>query len=459
MRILHAQNEKSRVALTSIGAAILLTTLKLVVGLKTNSLGILSEAAHSGLDLLAAAMTYVAVTIAERPPDKDHLYGHGKIENVSAFLETLLLVITCAWIIWEAVSRLISKTAHVEANVWSFIVIVLAIVIDFSRSRALGRVARKYRSQALEADALHFASDVWSSLVVIAGLVFVSLGSPLVDAMAALIVAVLVLFVSYRLGRRTIDALMDRVPEGLYEEILKLVRQADGVAEVRAIRLRSSGAKIFVDTTVAIPRTMLFQQVHDVMDTIEKNINSRHPDIDVVVHAEPYEGKDESVAEQIRMITLGKGLGAPHHLEVHKGNNRYQVEFDLEFSKGKNFVEAHDLTTEVEEEIKSKVPEIENVTIHMEEYHPEESAIGEVTGREHRLRTEVAKMIGTEKRILEISDLNLLKIGDRYNLSVNCRFDRSRTLGEIHGIICEVEKKLYDRFKVLRRVTIHAEPN
>jgi divalent metal cation (Fe/Co/Zn/Cd) transporter len=215
---------------------------------------------------------------------------------------------------------------------------------------------------------------------------------------------------------------------------------------------------MFLDTTVAIPRTMLFQQAHEVMDNIEKSVRLRYPGMDVIVHGEPFERSDETIAERIRMIILDRGLGAPHHLEVHQKDSRYHVEFDIEFSREKDFVEAHDITTGIEREIQERVPGVEKVTIHMEEYHPETSEVAHETGRETDLRARISKCIRSEKRVITFSDLDLLKIGDRYNLSVTCRFDRGRTLGEIHEIVCDVEKGLYDGVRELRRVTIHAEP-
>lgn len=458
MSSLNVNHEKIRVARSSVFAALFVTGLKLVVGLETNSLGILSEAAHSGLDMLAAILTLVAVTIADRPPDKEHMYGHGKVENISAFVETLLLVATCGWIIWEAVERLLTKSTHVEATVWSFGVIIFSIFVDIGRSRALSRAAKKYRSQALEADALHFSSDIWSSLVVLAGLVFVSLGHPTFDAIAALVVAILVLVVSYRLGKRTIQALIDRVPEGLYEEIDDLVRGINGVADVKALRVRMSGSRLFVDTTVYIPRTMLFHQAHEVMDRIEQAVREKHPDVDVMVHAEPFERKDETIAERIRMIILEKGLGAPHNLEVHRSDDRYHIVFDLEFTKGKKFEDAHDLATQIEKDIRSKIPQVKNVTIHMEEELTETREAREETKRETLLRKKIGEAISADRRILGFRDVQLLKIGDKYNLSVTCNFETSKTLGEIHQIVTEMESRLYDRFKELRRVTVHAEP-
>lgn len=450
--------EKKNVALSSVVAAMFLTGSKLIVGLETNSLGILSEAAHSGLDLIAALLTYFAVRISDRPPDKDHQYGHGKIENVSAFLQTILLFLTCAWIIWEAVHRLVSQEVHIQASAWSFGVIVVAIAVDISRSRALGRTAKKYSSQALEADALHFSSDVWSSLVVLVGLIFVLLGYPMVDSIAAIGVALLVLFVSYRLGRRTIDALMDRVPEGLYESILHAVQEVDGVQEVRSIRLRPSGAKTFVDTTIAIRRTTPFLHAHAIMDNVEAAIQRLHQNADVVVHAEPFESEDETIADKVRMIVIRKGLRPPHNLEVHHTNGRHHVDFDVEYQKGNSFPEAHDVASEIENLVLKELPSVEKVTVHMEEYQPSEAEISHVKDGEADLGEKIRALVLREKRILRCTDLTLLKVGNKYNLSITCEIASSRTLDEVHRIISEIESDLYARFRELRRITIHAEP-
>ena len=208
-----ADREKHWVALSSVLAAIFLTGMKLVVGLMTGSLGILSEAAHSGLDLVAAVVTLFAVRISGRPADREHTYGHGKVENLSALFETVLLLVTCIWIIYEAIQRLFFKEVLVEASIWAFVIMGVSIVIDFSRSRALARVAKKYQSQALEADALHFSTDIWSSSVVIGGLLLVRGADWLglawltkADALAAMGVAGIVVYISAQLGQRTIAA-------------------------------------------------------------------------------------------------------------------------------------------------------------------------------------------------------------------------------------------------------------
>lgn len=452
------KNEKIYAALTSVAAAVFLTALKLVVGLGTNSLGILSEAAHSGLDLLAALITLVAVTIADRPADHDHQYGHGKVENLSAFAETILLVFTCGWIIAEAIKRMIAHTTHVEATVWSFLVMGVSILIDVSRSRMLSRVARRHQSQALEADALHFSSDIWSSLTVIAGLIFVALGYPLADALVAIAVALLVLFVSYRLGRRTIDALMDRVPAGLRTSVETAIEEVEGVEEVRSVRLRTSGAKLFVDATVAIRRTLPFERAHWIMDSIEKAVHATHPDADVVVHAEPLESADETVIDKIRMIVQNLGLRAPHNLEVHLIDGKYFVDFDVEYQQGKTFLDAHNTASEIEGRIMQDLPAVGKVTIHMEEYLPSERALRDVTDRERELKKQIEDIVRKDKRLLKLTDCVLLKQGNRYNVTLTCSLDKGRTLDEAHQIISELETALYQRIKTLRRITIHAEP-
>jgi cation diffusion facilitator family transporter len=453
-----ASKEKRFIALTSVFAAIFLTCFKLGIGLWTNSLGILSEAAHSGLDLLAAIITFFAVTLADRPADEDHPYGHGKLENISAFVETFLLILTCAWIIWEGVSRLITHSHHVETNIWSFIVMGVAILIDASRSRALYRVARKHNSQALEADALHFSSDIWSSLTVMGGLFFVWLGYPEFDAVAAVGVALLVLFVSYRLGRRTIDALMDRVPHSLTKEVENAIQSVNGVEELRKVRIRTSGAHIFVDTVVAIRRTIPFQNAHSIMDNIERAVHDIHPNADVVVHSEPFEANDETIVDKIRMIVMDQGLRAPHNIEVHLTDGKYFIDFDVEYAEGKSFTEAHEITSEIEQQIRRALPSTGKVTIHMEEYHPSERVLMNVTEAEMNLAKEIQEVTERHADVFTCKDLTLLKEGHQYNATLTCQIEKMKTLDEVHQIISDVEAVLFRHFKQLRRITIHAEP-
>jgi cation diffusion facilitator family transporter len=288
--------EKQSAALSSLLAAVGLTAFKIIVGVATGSLGILAEAAHSGLDLVAAGLTFVAVRLSGRPADREHLYGHGKIENLSALAETLLLLLTCAWIVWEAVHRLRTHHTEIQVTVWSFVVMLTSIVVDISRSRLLSRAARKYHSQALEADALHFTTDVWSSSVVIVGLAAVKAGDwwPRLlflrnaDAIAALGVSALVVWVSVRLGRRTLDALIDKAPEGMDQRIVAAVEGVEGVRNCHNVRMRYSGPILFIDLHVLVDGAQSLAQAHLLTETIEEVIRGFAPNADVTVHPEPF---------------------------------------------------------------------------------------------------------------------------------------------------------------------------
>lgn len=282
-----ATKEKRSIALTSVLAAIFLTTLKLIVGFATGSLGILSEALHSGLDLVASVITFFAVKFADQPADHEHHYGHGKIENYSALIETILLFITCAWIIYEAARRLIYSDVEIEVTVWSFIVVITSILVDISRSRALYRVAKKHDSRALEADALHFSTDIWSSFVVLIGLIGASFNFFYADSIAALIVAFIVLSVTYKLGKKSFDALVDKAPEGLNEIIKNIVDQIPEVKVSHDIKVRESGSTKFVDLNIHVDKNMSIQQAHEISHKVEKAITGRIKNIEVMVHTEP----------------------------------------------------------------------------------------------------------------------------------------------------------------------------
>jgi cation diffusion facilitator family transporter len=294
-----ATAKKSLAALTSVVAAVGLTTFKLIVGLTTGSLGILAEAAHSGLDLVAALVTFLAVRFSSKAPDKEHTYGHGKIENLSALFETFLLLLTCVWIIYEAIQRLFYKSVEVDISIWAFVVMIVSIVIDINRSAMLYRVAKEFNSQALEADALHFSTDIWSSSVVILGLVLAWIGRyfgetvPVLknlekaDSVAALGVALIVVYVSLELGIRTVHGLLDTAPKGMAKQIEMVIRAVPGIQDFHALRIRHSGPSIFVDVHVLVDGQMRLEEAHSLTEVIEKEVANIAPDTDVTVHVEP----------------------------------------------------------------------------------------------------------------------------------------------------------------------------
>ncbi|MDR0230512.1 MAG: cation diffusion facilitator family transporter [Dysgonamonadaceae bacterium] len=279
--------EKKRVAIFSIIAAIFLTGSKFVVGIITGSLGLLSEALHSCLDLVAAVVTYFSVRVSDKPADKEHHFGHGKVENMSALIQTILLLVTCGWIIYEAINRLVTKNLEIEVNVWAYIIIITSIFVDISRSRSLSRVAKKHNSQALEADALHFSTDIWSSCVVLLGLICSQFGFYYADPIAALFVALIVLYVCYKLGKKAFDILLDKAPAQSYESVIDILDNHSEIQKYHNLKLRTAGADTFVSFNIHLEPTMSFTDIHTFCDHLEKDIQQKIPRCEVYIHAEP----------------------------------------------------------------------------------------------------------------------------------------------------------------------------
>ncbi|MFZ1731939.1 MAG: cation diffusion facilitator family transporter [Bacteroidota bacterium] len=449
--------EKRRVALTSVFAAVLLTAMKLVVGLWTGSLGILSEALHSALDLLAALITFFAIRVADKPPDDDHQFGHGKVENLSAMVETLLLLATCGWILYEAYERLAGGGLHIELNIWAFVVIIISILVDIGRSRALMRVAKKYNSQALEADALHFSTDIYSSLVVLIGLISVLVGFPEADAIAAAIVAVIVIWISVQLAKRTIDGLMDRAPAGLRSMIKQTVLEVDGVESVRDLRIRGAGAEVFINLVIGIQRTTFFDQAHAIVDSVEDRVLNAVPRSDVIVHAEPVVGVREKLSDKIEWLVRQSSLTA-HNISILWVNDSFVIDFDIEYPQGTTFVEAHELATEVEQRIRDNIPNISDVRIHLEEDTVSVLSARDITDAESILLSQAREFISAHTEIVSISSMSCHETDAGLRLTATFALPRTLSLLQMHTIVDGIETELKSLDKRIVKVFIHAEP-
>ncbi len=457
-----SESEKSTVALSSVAAAFVVTGLKVGVGLWTGSLGILSEAAHSGLDLIAAIITLLAVKFSARPADKTHLYGHGKIENFSALIETALLLVTCFWIINEAIKRLLFHTIEVEVNFWSFFVMIVSIVVDVSRSRALYRVARKHHSQALEADALHFSTDVWSSSVVVLGLVLTLLKIPVADSVAALIVAFIVIYVTLSLGKRTINELLDRAPIGLEEAVQRAALEMPGVQQVDNIRVRNSGSKTFVDLTLHLRRTTPFEVANTLVHEVETAIHRVVPNADIIIHPEPTETSDETIVDKVKLMLEREGRRA-HDVQAFLVDGKYQVEFQIEFpSQGdfqqEDFVRAHKIVDEIEERIKKEMPDVVSVVVHIEDSQENVITSVDVTLSSQELIHDILEVAATMPEIHDCNVLTVLEVKGKYRVSLKCSVEKNLSLENAHEISTALENKIMVALPDIKEVHIHAEP-
>lgn len=471
----YAIREKRRVALTSVAAAVALTTFKIVVGLATGSLGILSEALHSALDLVAAVITLVAVRASGRPADAAHSYGHGKIENLSALFETVLLLGTCVWIIVEAVERLTLKQVEIDASVWAFAVMAISIVIDVSRSRALKRVARATSSQALEADALHFSTDVWSSSVVIGGLVLVWFGNRLgvgwllkSDAVAALGVALIVIWISYQLGRKTIADLLDEIPPGLLAEVAYVAR-VPGVIEVDRARVRRSGPEAFVDIRLGVAPDSSLEASHAIATAAESAVHRLLPGADVVVHVEPAGDASHGMAwgvpaddtagpthNAVRRLALDLGLGA-HNVRTFELGGRWHVELHLEVSDALNVASAHELTERLEAALRQAFPATEQIVTHIEPRGAE--ARGTPQPSAERLVADVLAELAVHSHPpWSIRALSVISLGSRLDVSFACLLDPDTPIVDAHALTDTIEQGMRARIPGLGTIVIHVEP-
>jgi cation diffusion facilitator family transporter len=458
------RSEKKGVALNSLFAAAAITILKFVVGLSTRSLGILSEAAHSGLDLIAAFITFVSVRVSDKPADAEHQYGHGKVENFSAFIETGLLLLTCLWIVWEAVRRLNGRhSVLIEPSPAAFAVLFASMAVDWWRSRKLKRIANKYDSQALEADALHFSTDIFSSGIVAVGLALVwasrRFGLPglsMGDPIAALVVSGVIVYVSSRLGRQTIDALLDAAPPGYRTRIIDAVLKIDGVIEVERVRIRRAGNRYFADLTVGLARNVTFQRSGQVVAEITDAVHSILPDCDVVVHSIPLATGHENIFDRIRAVASRNNFSV-HDVSVQDLGGRLHVEQHLELDESLSLKRAHDVVTRLEAEIKTEIPEISTILTHIES-EPSTIETGNRVIRNAELEQKLKLVAREFPEILDMHDVEIKRVRDKVYMSCHCTMSDNLPLARVHEVSTALEIRFKQAAPELFKVLIHPEP-
>src|SRR5215470_6853608 len=460
--------KKRMAALLSVGSAALLVSLKTFLVYRTGSLGVLSEALHSGLDLVAAIITFLSIRVSDRPADERHPYGHGKFENFSAFVETGLLLLTALYVIYEAFDRLFFRTVHIQPSWMAFVILGGALAIDLTRAKKLTHVAQRYSSEALEADALHFSTDVWSTVVVITGIGFVWAGEtwnlpwPIyADAVAGLIVAGVILWVGSRLGMRTLDALLDAVPVGLHEEITQAVRRMEGVQSVQRVRLRRAGNRYFVDATVSVPRTASLEQVHAWSDAIEQRVAQIVP-ADVVVHAEPQAPPAANLLESIRATSQRMGH-AIHDLSVHQQGEALYVELHLEVNESLSLRDAHTQATALEEAIEALPEHPTDVNIHIEPMGSNiattYSAAGEMKELARAIEQFVNGLPAEYDELVNCHQVRVRQVEHRILASCHCLMKAELSVTKVHDVTAVLEDRVKEKFPQIFRVTIHPEPD
>ena len=451
--------KKEQVALSSVVASLLLTALKFVVGLMTGSIGIMSEAAHSLLDFGAAALTFYAVRMSDKPADEKHHYGHAKVESVSALIETALLIVTSVWIIYSAVERLVSGGTEIDVTWYAVAVMVTSIVVDVSRARALKKVARETNSQALEADALHFSSDILSSAVVLVGLGFVSLGIEWADAVAGIAVAVLVGKAAFELGRKTIDVLIDAAPEGIADRITEIAGTVPGVISIEKLRVKPTGPQIFVEMAVCVNRTLSVSRVQDIAAQIESLVRDEFPVGDMTINSRPIALNSESLAERVQVIGLNHNLHA-HNISASLSENRKQLTFDVEIDQWLTIREAHARVTALEEELHREFDESLDICIHLDPLRfDSQPTLPLPQGEEDEVRSVIVDASKSIERIHDVHDIRVLRTEQqKLFITLHCSFNDDALLEEVHSLTSQLEGLIYRSLRHAARVIIHAEP-
>jgi cation diffusion facilitator family transporter len=463
---------KRSAALSSVLAALAITLLKLLTGVLSGSLGMLSEAAHSGIDLMASGITLLAVRVSDRPADEDHNYGHGKLESLSAAFEAILMVGSCVWIGREAIRRLVHHT-HLDLrwSVWPFVVLLLSMAVDAVRSRSLHRAAQEHRSDALEADAVHFGTDIWSSAAVLVGLLAAFAGERLhlpaleyADPVAALVVAVIILRVTWNLARRTVDSLLDATPPEARAQIRRdLVRDLQavhGVLTVERVRVRRSGSDTFVDLTLGLPRNLTFQRSEQITSAAGDAVRQRLPGADVVIHTVPTVSLGESVFDRIRAVAARSNL-AIHDVSVQQYDGALHVEQHLEVPETMSLRQAHDIATQLESDMRKEIPGIASLLTHIES-EPATIANSAQMEASQNLENQLRATAGHFPEILDIHEISLTRGhgGAASSVQVNCHctLPDDLSMEAVHEIITNFESEFRLDHPQVSRVFIHPEP-
>jgi cation diffusion facilitator family transporter len=440
-----------RTALVSIGAAGALVALKLGTGLASGSLGLVTEALHSGTDLVAALLTFFAIGVAVRPADEGHQYGHGKAEHLAALAEATVLALVSVAVAALAVARLLGDTDHtVDTAWWVFAVVGLVLAIDLARTVVSLRTARRYRSEALRSNAVHFGSDFAGTLAVLAGLVAARGGFPEGDSIAALFVAALVLMAAARLIRRNVDVLMDRAPADAEEAARAAIARIEPPVELSRLRLRQAAGRTFADVVISVPPGSAVGQGHAIADRVEAELERALPGSDVVVHVEPDE-QEAALRERAHAAALSvPRVREIHNLSVVSLDGAVALSLHLKLPGDLTLEEAHELAEDVENAILDAVPEISSVQTHLEPLA--EAGAGEVV-EAAELEAAVERAAGGPPR-----ELRLLRTEKGVVAFLTLGLDPDSTLAEAHARASEVEERLRRARPDVADVIVHTEP-
>ena len=458
MRNHSEYNEKQRVAIISMLASAGLAALKLVAAVLTGSLGILSEAIHGIIDFGATVATVFAVRWSSQPADEDHQFGHAKIESLTALLESLLLIGTALFVAYYAFIRLTTPHEPLTIAWWAFAIMLISIAVDFNRSRALRKTAKQTSSDALSADAMHFESDMWSSLAVLIGLTGVWLGFQWADSVVALFVSAYICKIAWDLGSSTLNTLLDAAPVGVTALISEIAEQEDGVLSVNQLRVRPAGSTLFVNLDLNVPRLINFAAIADLKTHLISEIHTKLPNADITITTNPVALDNETAFDKIRLIAAQNNASI-HHVSLQQIESRMAVSFDIEVDGGTSLAKAHSQATELEEAIRNGLGGDIEVESHIEP-RPVRLLVGNSVSSliSKKIETVLYQLAKSEKSLSDLHNIRVRETDTGLFVHYHCRFKPSATIDSVHLAVDGMETALKSKIKNISRVIAHAEP-
>ena len=445
------------VALASVFVGVALVVGKLVVGLLTGSLGILSEAVHSLLDLAASVFTLVAVRTSRKPADREHPYGHGRTENLAAFAEGVLLLITALGIGFEAVRRLISGGASVNPAGYAFALLIGTLLIESGRAAILRRVGRLASSEAILADATNRLSDVLATVGVLIGLVGVRMGFTWADSVAALFVAAIIARAAVQVAWRSGDILIDRAAAGAERQLRAAIQDVDGVREVRSVRVRRSGPNLIGDASVATARMLSLEAAGALADDVKKKARTVLPTLDLSVFVEGQEREGDFV-ERIHAAAARKGgVRDLHNVTVEReADGSLHLTMHAKLPGDITLATASRASGALEEALRAELPEANRIDVHLEPMEPHVVRGEDVTQRRAQLAARMREIVASHPEVVRCLDVELSDRHQRIHAHVVAEVAGEVSLEHAHRIETELEEMIRRAFPEVHEVVARA---
>ena len=448
---------KKRVALFSLIVSVFLVIIKILVAYFSNSIGVFSEALNNGLDLVTVLITFLAVRIATRPPDKDHTYGHGKYENLSAFIEIVIIFFLSLFIIYKSVQRIISQDFGLRINIYVFLVLIISIVINIVRVYFVGNTARRYNSAAFRSQFLNYSGDIINSVIVIVGLIFASRGYYLADPVASIIVSLVIITFGIRLAVRVVRNFLDYIPAEITEKVHEVLEKKPEIKVINKIKIHEVGNIKFINIDIGVDDNIYISQVEKIKKAIKSEVADRIPEAETMIEIRPELSRENIDCIVKEILTDQENIKDIHNVFIYNIGNQIDISAHIELSKMLNLAESEHLTGTTEVMLKKKIKNIRNIYIHIEDARADEDW-DDVTTRSEKLIEQIKKDISPYVSPDTCHKFTILEKNGKYNIAFHCRLDRDMDVKKAHNIITHVENIIKRISQSINEVSIHMEP-